>query len=99
MPQKKIQRPNAGAGKHPPDLRQAAQTHAEAALAALAAVFNDPKASPSARVSAAVAILNWGYGRPTPTSISENPTTTRQPALVKLIWAEPEATHPTTTTA
>ena len=42
-----------------------AQDHAAAALAALAAVLADDQAPASARICAAEAILNRGFGRPT----------------------------------
>src|SRR5690606_38381044 len=50
-------RPNA------PGLRCLARAHAAAAVEALAAVMRDPSATPAARVSAAGALLAWGYGK------------------------------------
>ena len=44
-------------------LRALARDHVEAAIAALVAVMSDPNASPAARVSAAGALLSWGYGK------------------------------------
>ena len=44
-------------------LRALARDHVEAAIAALVAVMSDPEASPAARVSAAGALLSWGYGK------------------------------------
>jgi hypothetical protein len=44
-------------------LRALARDHVEAAVAALVAVMSDPEASPAARVSAAGALLSWGYGK------------------------------------
>lgn len=41
-----------------------AKDHAEAALQTLVDVASNPKASESARVSAAIAILDRGYGKP-----------------------------------
>ncbi len=41
-----------------------AMKHVAKAFKALAQVLNDPNASPSARVTAAVAILDRAYGRP-----------------------------------
>jgi hypothetical protein len=46
-----------------PDLRGLARVHAAAAVEALAAVMCDPAATPAARVSAAGALLAWGYGK------------------------------------
>ena len=44
-------------------LRALAREHVEAAVAALVAVMSDAKATPAARVSAAGALLSWGYGK------------------------------------
>jgi len=46
------------------DLRELARQHAPDALAVLVRVMNDPAASPGARVTAACALLDRGYGRP-----------------------------------
>ncbi len=48
----------------PPGLREAAKAKTVEALDVLAAVMRDDKAPPAARVSAAVAILDRGWGRP-----------------------------------
>src|SRR5262249_54041180 len=40
-----------------------ARRHAEAALAALVEVMGDRNATPAARISAASAVLTWGFGR------------------------------------
>jgi hypothetical protein len=48
----------------PPELREAAKAKTVEALDVLAAVMRDDKAPPAARVSAAVAILDRGWGRP-----------------------------------
>ena len=41
-----------------------AQRHAKRAIATLAAVIDDETATPATRISAATALLQWGYGRP-----------------------------------
>ncbi|WP_374656138.1 hypothetical protein [Dongia sp.] len=41
-----------------------AQQHAKRAIAALADVIDDETATPATRISAATAMLQWGYGRP-----------------------------------
>ena len=46
-------------------VKAAAQEHGPAALAALASIAKSTKAPPAARVSAAVAILDRAYGKPT----------------------------------
>ena len=60
-----------GAGRKPGhvskaklDIAERAKTHGDAALQALVDVMQDAKAPHSARVSAANAILDRGYGKP-----------------------------------
>lgn len=45
-------------------LETLAQRHARRAIAALVAVVDDATATHATRISAATAILQWGYGRP-----------------------------------
>lgn len=45
-------------------VKELARLHTENAIAALVRVIEDKKANPSARVSAAVAILDRGWGKP-----------------------------------
>jgi hypothetical protein len=40
-----------------------ARRHAEAAIAALIEVVGDRSAPPASRISAASALLNWGFGK------------------------------------
>jgi hypothetical protein len=47
------------------DAKTAARELTQEAIDTLAAVMNDPKAPPAARVSAATAILDRGHGKPT----------------------------------
>ena len=49
-----------------PAISAMARRHAEAALAALIEVVGDRTASPAARISAASALLNWGFGKSNP---------------------------------
>ena len=46
------------------DMRERVRVHAGAAIDTLLAVMHDDKAPSAARVSAAIAILDRGYGRP-----------------------------------
>ena len=46
-------------------VEEAAKAHTETALATLAEICGDQKAPPAARVAAAEALLNRGWGRPT----------------------------------
>lgn len=61
-----------GAGRKPGvvsqvkrDLAEMAKEHADAALLTLAEIMTDTAAPSAARVSAAVAMLDRGYGKPT----------------------------------
>ena len=51
--------------KPPCDIRTLAQAHTEDAIATLAAVNKQGDASPAARVSAAIALLDRGWGKST----------------------------------
>lgn len=67
-----------------PGLRSLARAHAAAAVEALAAVMRDPSATPAARVSAAGALLAWGYGK---AGADEGERRLRpQEQVVRLIW-------------
>ena len=72
-------------------LRSLARGHVEAAIAALAAVMNDASASPAARVSAAGALLSWGYGKSALAASSgkERPAPER---VVRLTWGDGTST-------
>ena len=47
------------------EIRSLARSHTEAAIKVLAGVMNQKKTLPAARVSAAVALLDRGWGKPT----------------------------------
>lgn len=67
-----------------PGLRSLARAHAAAAVDALAAVMRDPSATPAARVSAAGALLAWGYGK---AGAEDGERRQRRPEqVVRLIW-------------
>jgi hypothetical protein len=51
--------------KPPCDIRSLAQAHTEEAIATLAAITKQEEASPAARVSAAIALLDRGWGKST----------------------------------
>jgi Family of unknown function (DUF5681) len=64
-PFKKGQSGNPGGRpKIPDEVKEAARAHTEEAITVLVEVMKDTKAPPSARVSAAGAILDRGWGRP-----------------------------------
>ena len=68
-----------------PGLRELARAHAAAAVEALAAVMGDPSATPAARVSAAGALLAWGYGKAGGRE-DEGGRGTPAPQVVRLVW-------------
>jgi hypothetical protein len=47
------------------DIRSLARSHTEQAIKTLAGIMNQPKAPAAARVSAAQALLDRGWGKPT----------------------------------
>ncbi len=51
--------------KTPTEIRSLARSHTESAIKVLASIMNQRKASNAARVSAAVALLDRGWGKPT----------------------------------
>ena len=75
-----------------PAVRVLARAHADAAVAALAAVMTDADATPAARVSAASALLSWGYGKSGPGAAGDKPDQRKLEQVVRLIWGgEPKS--------
>jgi hypothetical protein len=89
--------PKNSAQRPTPAIATLARRHAEAALAALIEVVGDRTASPAARISAASALLNWGFGKSGAGDDEDN-----GPAELVIRWrnvqdgqaAEPEARRP-----
>jgi hypothetical protein len=54
------------------EVRELARTHTADAVGTLVSIMNDPKCSPAARVSAANALLDRGYGKPLQHVTGEN---------------------------
>jgi hypothetical protein len=52
-------------GNAPVDVRSLARVHTRAAIKTLAGIMNQPKCNPSARVHAAEALLDRGWGKST----------------------------------
>ena len=67
-----------------PAIAALAHSHAEAALAALIEVVGDRTASPAARISAASALLNWGFGKSNPVGNDGN----EGPAELVIRWRD-----------
>jgi len=97
-PQKaeKTAAPPAVAGSEPekrpnaPNLRGLARAHAAAAVEALAAVMRDSSATPAARVSAAGALLAWGYGKASPGAEARRSARPME-QIVRLGWGGDDA--------
>jgi len=53
--------------KAPTDIRSLARSYTESALKTLAGIMQQPEAPPAARVSAAVALIDRGWGKPAQT--------------------------------
>ena len=53
--------------KTPTDIRSLARSHTETALRVLAGVMQEPESPHAARISAAIALLDRGWGRPAQT--------------------------------
>jgi hypothetical protein len=74
-----------------------ARQHAAAAIQALAGVLADATATPATRISAASALLQWGYGKPgiqakvkaDGVKAGEGKADEGE-QYVRLIWGEPE---------
>lgn len=73
-----------------PNLRGLARAHAAAAVQALAAVMRDPSATPAARVSAAGALLAWGYGKAVPGEEGRHAAKSAE-RIVRLVWGGDDA--------
>ena len=58
------ERTKTSRGKMPTDVKALARVHTETALKVLAGIMSAVDAQPSARVAAATAILNRGWGQP-----------------------------------
>ena len=58
--------------KAPADIRSLARAHTETAINTLVGIMRDRKAPPSARVAAATALTDRGWGKPLQTEIRLN---------------------------
>lgn len=73
-----------------PSLRSLARNHAAAAVEALAAVMRDSSATPAARVSAAGALLAWGYGKAGQVEDGSRGRKTAE-QVIRLVWGGDDA--------
>ena len=74
-----------------PAITALARRHAEAALAALVEVMADRGATPAARISAASAVLNWGFGKAAAGEGEENED---GPVELVIRWLTPQDERP-----
>lgn len=76
------------------DLMEMAKDHGETALAVLVEIATNKAASEGARVSAANALLDRGYGKPTQTvdNKSSDGSMTPQPARVEIVAVDGDGT-------
>lgn len=58
--------------KTPTDIRSLARAHTESAINVLAGIMNEPEAPHAARVSAASALLDRGWGKAAQAIVGEN---------------------------
>lgn len=65
------------------DIRSLARSHTESAIKVLAGIMNQDQAPAAARVAAAEALLNRGWGKPT-TTVEAGP----ELAKILFAWAE-----------
>lgn len=86
-----------GAGRKPGkvnqikrDLASMAKGHAEAALATLVEIMTNPGEAASARVSAATALLDRGYGKPVQAMDHTSSDGSMAPSHITLNFVKPE---------
>ena len=58
------------------DVQNVAREHSTEAIETLARIMRDPKTPPAARISAACALLDRGYGKPSQAIEATNPNVT-----------------------
>src|SRR6267154_1975956 len=64
--------PRPGSVKSMPDVRSLARSYTALAVNTLAGIARSPKCPPAARVTAAIALLDRGYGKPLQDHTGEN---------------------------
>ncbi|MBK8159448.1 MAG: hypothetical protein IPK59_12015 [Rhodospirillaceae bacterium] len=81
------------AASAPRKIETLARCHAAAAIQALAGVLVDTTATPAMRISAAGALLQWGYGKPgiqAKVKAGDGKPGEGGEQIVRLIWGETE---------
>lgn len=74
------------------DLMEMAKDHGETALAVLVEIATNKQASEGARVSAANALLDRGYGKPTQTVDNKSSDGSMTPTKIEIVAVSGEAT-------
>lgn len=77
--------------KTPTEIRSLARSHTEAALNTLAGIMNEARAPAAARVSAATALLDRGWGKPTQPIAGDDDAAPIQFSVIELVGVEPTA--------
>lgn len=80
------------AGRKPAKVDKLARQHAAAAVKALVEVMEDDSASPAARISAAAALLQWGFGKAGSVSkakLQGDPSGRKADYVIRLSWGVP----------
>lgn len=93
IPQK-AGKPKTPKPKKPAKVDELAQEHAAAAVKALVGVMLDDSASPTARISAAATLLQWGFGKAVGNSggkagAAADLDLRKGRHLIRLSWGEP----------
>ncbi len=73
--------------KTPTDIRSLARGHTETAINVLAGIMNEPEAGAPARVAAANALLDRGWGKPKQTLVGEDENGNTGPLVIT--WLKP----------
>jgi len=73
--------------KTPTDIRSLARAHTETAVNVLAGIMNEPESGAAARVSAATALLDRGWGKPKQAIVGEDEHGNAGPLVVT--WLKP----------
>lgn len=72
--------------KAPTEIRSLARSHTERAIAVLAGIMDQPDCAPAARVAAAQALLDRGWGKPAQAHTGEDG---EGPMQLIVSWAKP----------
>jgi hypothetical protein len=83
----------AAPGVAPARIHVLAQAHTESAIDVLRVVMTDPEATPAARVTAATAMLDRGWGKATQPAAGDDSTETLRIETIRRIIVRPGHQH------